>query len=236
MPCLVTANSRRLSPTLIVLACIISPAQAEPREDDLFSAIGEQVTSDGHFLNAKSSNSADFDNWCKHYLAGKDAEADSDWRKVAKTISKPDDLHSLMKNAIVRITFSEGNDPRRSPAKAVISMMTSSEKALGKDNALLCSGYSYASGTCKNCGAFGEAIAYKRKQVNLEEKCFPCDKRQCYTRLDFAGLLLRFHQTDEALSITNHMQPMVTKIRDAKLDSDYHRLVAKLKEARSQND
>jgi hypothetical protein len=219
---------------LFLLTGMVCPAQAKPAgEDDLFSAFGEQVNSDSHFLNAKSSNSADFDNWIKHYLAGKDSEADSDWCKVAKTISKPDDLHSLMKKAIVRITFSEGDNPRRSPAKAVISMMTSSEKALGQGNVLLCSGYSYASGTCKNTGAMDAAITYKRKQVNLEEKFFPCDKRQCYTRLDFANLLFGCHQIDEAVSVTTHMQPMVVKIGDAKLEGDHHSLVVKLKEARS---
>jgi len=159
------------------------------------------------------------DLWLKHYLAGQDAQANSDWSKLTITLRTPDELYNLMKRAVVRINFSDGkdDDQRKNNGNAAEAMVLDSEKAMGQSNLILIGAYDSAANTLNHSGKFGRAVFYKQKEIALRRKLLPGNDSRYYATMELANYLLLNHQLDQARKAAESVRPVLSQLKDQRV-------------------
>jgi hypothetical protein len=173
----VVAGFLRQGPLFLILCLAACPAMSAPAGDDLLDQVLKDSSSQKNSMESQSVRTPDFDNWLRHYLAGQSDLAQKDWGKVLKVACKEGDMHSLLKQAVIRISFSNSTDdnPRCNTVLAVNTMIADTEKYIGKNDWFLHDGYDYATNICQGAKKFDQATAYKQKEIKLEEKRYGID-------------------------------------------------------------
>jgi hypothetical protein len=200
--------ARRQWPLILSCCLAVCPAKAAPAETDVLDQFLQDSHSPQHAMQSQSAHSASFDNWLKHYLNGQDAAAQKDWAAVLKDSGKDGDLHSLMKQAVIRLSFSNASDdnPRRNNVAAVQWMIADTEKCIAKTDWLLHDAYDYAANMCEDGRCCDKAVGYKQKEIRLEEARYgKGDSRLCGALCHLAQLLMESHQLDAAEKVLNRV-------------------------------
>ncbi len=150
-----------------------SPVQASDVLDDLSrTGLVDKTEEKNSEICQRALYSKSFDNWCKFYLAGKDAEADKEWAKLLPMVKESTSLRPLIRGANTRLQFMDGEEHQQLIERgdsffADITMLRATEKALGKKDLQVASIYDYISNCYVDVRNYKKAAEFQRIAYNI---------------------------------------------------------------------
>lgn len=161
---------------LLTLVSAPLPAFAGDVLDDLSrTGLVDKTEEKNSELSQRALYSKSFDNWCKYYLAGKDAEADKEWAKLLPMVKDCTSLRSLIRGANTRLQFMDGEEHQQLIERgdsffADIMMLKATEKVLGKKNLQVASIYDYISNCYVDVRNYQKAVEFQLIAYKIREE------------------------------------------------------------------
>lgn len=202
-------------------------------DDDITGLLGDMIDQNAGIGGKcqQAMHSKSFDDWTKHYLAGKDAEADEDWKEVVRIAGPEALLRELLRQTLQRMDFLEGdpNNPRRGFVILMITLTRSTEKAVGKTSWRLKEVYDYAADTCEHGKDFQNAVVLRQKQLDLESEHWGKNNRKiCPTLSDLADELISTKQYTKAQSVIDRLKSISSIEKDIRMQQQAANLSKRL--------
>lgn len=214
------------------------PALASDVLDDLSrTGLVDKTEEKNDSICQRALYSKSFDNWCKFYLAGKDAEADKEWAKLMPMVKESTSLRPLIRGANTRLQFMEGDEHQQLIERgdsffADIKMLRATEKALGKNHLQVASIYDYISNCYVDVRNYAKAVEFQRIAYNIRAQKWGKDSTKLANDIrGMASKTFNAHYYDQCKPFAQRMVELGTKYDDRMFVREGNSYLTRMKDA-----